>query len=160
MTTTSKAKMPLAELYALWAKLGDIPTGLDSDDVDCLEESFLHFSAGIPRENVWHWFEQQHPAFVTGDVMQGIRREDVLASEAAAAPAVDTSHWSYVAGHKSGRTRDLAERGIMAFGLDMASDETTRRNVILWLAGFDAGIAEVSGPNFVRPRTWGDKAPQ
>jgi hypothetical protein len=74
--THSLAKQPLAALYVLWDKLGDLPTGFDSDNVDCLEEPFLDFPAGTPRESVWHWFEAQHPDFIVGDVMRGIRHAD------------------------------------------------------------------------------------
>jgi hypothetical protein len=83
MTTNSNAKTPLAKLYELWAKLGDIPTGFDGDDVDCLDEPFLHFAVGTPREDVWHWFEAQHPGFIVGEVMQGLHKADVVESEAA-----------------------------------------------------------------------------
>ncbi len=74
--TNSKTKQSLATLYALWAKLGDVPTGFEGENVDCLEEPFLDFPVGTHREDVWHWFEAQHPSFIVGDVMQGIRHED------------------------------------------------------------------------------------
>lgn len=51
------------ELKTLWRQLGDIPTVFKGDDVDQLELSFLHFPSGTPREEVWHWFEAQHPDF-------------------------------------------------------------------------------------------------
>lgn len=76
MTTNSIAKKSLAELYALWAKLGDIPTDSNGENLD---EPFLHFTAGTSREDVWHWFEAQNPGFIVGEVMQGIRRSDTPA---------------------------------------------------------------------------------
>lgn len=82
MTKNSKAKMTLAALYALWDKLGDVPTEFDGDNVDCLDEPFLDFAAGTPREDVWHWFEAQNPGFIVGDVMQGIRPADAPDCEA------------------------------------------------------------------------------
>lgn len=150
MTTNSKAKMSLAELYALWDKLNDTPTGYEGENLDCLEEAFLGFGIGTYREQVWHWFEKQHPGFIVGNVLQGIRRTDAPVCEAARlnptpkALAVDTSHWAYLQGRASGLTGDSAERGIMAFGLGCAVDADTVRSTRLWLAGFDAGIAEAN----------------
>lgn len=66
----------LAELYALWKKLGDIPTGFEGELVDCIEEPFEGFEIGTHREDIWHWFESQHPAFIVGEVMQGMRPTD------------------------------------------------------------------------------------
>jgi hypothetical protein len=82
MTTTPQNKPTLAALYALWDQLGDIPTGNTGDLVDCLDQPFLQFAAGTPRETVWHWFESQHPQFIVGDVMQGLRLTEASASEA------------------------------------------------------------------------------
>jgi hypothetical protein len=81
MTETPTNKKTLAELYALWDKLGDVPTGFDGDYVDCLEEPFLHFPVQTHRETVWHWFEAQHPDFIAGEVMQGVRRGDTTENQ-------------------------------------------------------------------------------
>lgn len=66
----------LAELYALWEKLGDVPTAENSSHAQVLDEPFLHFSVGTPCEDVWHWFEAQHPDFIAGEVMQGIYKTE------------------------------------------------------------------------------------
>lgn len=80
MTNTAistASQKPLSELYALWDKLGDVPTDENKDSVQVLDEPFLHFGVGTPCEDVWHWFEAQHPAFIAGEVMQGIRKSEV-----------------------------------------------------------------------------------
>lgn len=66
------ARFSLSDLYAKWDALGDVPIG----DDECIEEVFLDFEVGTHREEIWHWFERQHPLFVVGDVMQGIRHQD------------------------------------------------------------------------------------
>lgn len=89
MQDTTVSTLPLGQLYALWDKLGDIPTvppaGNEGDDDDStlpvgaegsIEEPFLHFPVGTHREDIWHWFEAQNPRFIVGDVMQGIRPPD------------------------------------------------------------------------------------
>tara|TARA_R110001583_G_C5667627_1_gene410386 strand:- start:1396 stop:1638 length:243 start_codon:yes stop_codon:yes gene_type:complete len=62
--------------YWWWDKLGNIPVSEGNDEVeaDTIEEAFLQFPVGTHREEIWHWFEAQHPEFVVGEVMQGIRR--------------------------------------------------------------------------------------
>lgn len=62
----------LTELYALWDRLGDVPTFPEGEQVDCIEEPFLHFPAGTHREDIWHWFESMNPRFLVGEVMQGV----------------------------------------------------------------------------------------
>lgn len=66
----------LPDYYQLWDALGDIPVSEsgEEDEADTIEASFLHFSVGTRREVIWRWFEAQHPDFVVGEVMQGIRR--------------------------------------------------------------------------------------
>lgn len=67
--------MSLQSLYELWDRLRDIPTEEDGDSgIYCIDEGFLHFAIGTPCETIWHWFEEQHPDFIVGDVMQGIRK--------------------------------------------------------------------------------------
>jgi len=58
----------LAELRALWGVLGDVPVADDG----AIEIPYLHFGAGTPREEIWRWFEAQHPRLIVGDVQQGI----------------------------------------------------------------------------------------
>lgn len=60
----------MQELYALWDKFGDV---LVTDD-GLLDEPFEQFSRGTDREEIWHWFEAQHPDFIVGEVLQGKRR--------------------------------------------------------------------------------------
>jgi hypothetical protein len=61
----------LQELYSLWGKLGDIPTVFEGENVDTIEQPFLHFPIGTHRETIWSWFEAQHPEFIVGEVMVG-----------------------------------------------------------------------------------------
>lgn len=65
----------LQELYFLWDQLSDVPVADGSGALapDTLDGTFLHFSAGTPREEVWRWFEAQHPQFSVGDVQRGLR---------------------------------------------------------------------------------------
>lgn len=74
----------MLELKALWTLLGDVPVASGSDDdagdvadaakfpADAIEEPYLHFPAGTPREDIWHWFEAQNKHFVVGEVLMGI----------------------------------------------------------------------------------------
>lgn len=68
--------LTLADYYAYWDMLSDIPVADVHDEFeDCaIEQPFLHFPAGTDREEIWHWFEAQHPDFVVGEVQQGKRR--------------------------------------------------------------------------------------
>lgn len=45
------------DLQELWGQLGNVPVDVDG----YLEAPFLHFAVGTDREDVWHWFEAQHP---------------------------------------------------------------------------------------------------
>jgi len=69
MTTTHRddhaSAQDLETLKRLWKALGETPTDADG----CLEEAFQHFPAGTQREEVWHWFEAQNPAFCVGELM-------------------------------------------------------------------------------------------
>lgn len=81
----------LRELYKQWANFGDTPVfPEDTDDTetadgysaDSIEEEFLSFPIGTPREDIWHWFEDQHPEFLVGEVMNGNSKNlDHLSSE-------------------------------------------------------------------------------
>lgn len=71
--------LTLMALYALWEQLGDIPVFPERTpdfEMDSIEEPFLHFAVGTPREDIWRWFESQNAKFIVGDVMQGIRHCD------------------------------------------------------------------------------------
>ena len=69
--------LTLQDYYKLWEDLGNKPVAQSyEDDPDTLQSAFLHFPVGTHREDIWHWFEDQHPEFIVGEVMQGIRRQD------------------------------------------------------------------------------------
>ncbi len=59
----------LQELYTLWDLLADIPV----TDYGKTKQSFLHFPKHTDREDIWRWFEEQNPAFLVGEVMEGKR---------------------------------------------------------------------------------------
>lgn len=73
----------MLELKALWDVLGDVPV-FDRSDYDAeaissvtlkdgdIEVPYLHFPAGTPREDIWHWFEAQNKRFIAGEVLMGI----------------------------------------------------------------------------------------
>jgi hypothetical protein len=64
-----KTSKTMLELLTLWKQLGDVPTVFEGEDVDTIEEVFLHFPIGTHREEIWHWFEQQNPEFIVGEIM-------------------------------------------------------------------------------------------
>lgn len=68
--------LSLDDYYALWDQLGavSIADGHFEYDDGAIEQPFLDFPAGTPRETIWHWFESQHPDFIVGEVQQGIRQ--------------------------------------------------------------------------------------
>ncbi|WP_321966977.1 hypothetical protein [Burkholderia cepacia] len=78
--------LALAELYRLWDDLSDVSV----DDRGVMQAGYRHFPAGILRDEIWHWFESQHPRFVVGDVMNGVRYLDPqLASDNPGTTAMD-----------------------------------------------------------------------
>lgn len=74
--------LTLADCYFWWDRLGDIPTADGNFEYKdgAIEQPFLHFPAGTHREEIWHWFETQHPEFVVGEVMKGIRKSTAESS--------------------------------------------------------------------------------
>jgi hypothetical protein len=49
----------------LWAELGDIPINEDDEiDVD-----WHIFTKGTPKEDIWHWFENEFDLSVAKDLM-------------------------------------------------------------------------------------------
>ena len=70
----SPINTPLVQLYALWDVLGN--TSFSSDGQTTVAP-FLQFPPGTERETIWRWFESQNPAFLVGEVIQGIRRQAV-----------------------------------------------------------------------------------
>lgn len=72
LTFGAELKCTLADLYALWDKLADVPVAENSR----IEEAFHCFDAGTPVHDVWRWFEKKHRSFIVGDVQQGIRVKD------------------------------------------------------------------------------------
>lgn len=69
----------LSDLYAKWGQLSDVTI----DEEGAIDEPFLHFSKGTPREEIWAWFERRNPKFVVAELQRGIRRsdEEAVASE-------------------------------------------------------------------------------
>lgn len=53
--------MPLkqrdTELEKLWDEFADVPMNPDTEK---MEDAFLHFPAGTPREDIWHWFDERY----------------------------------------------------------------------------------------------------
>ena len=66
----------LKQLYALWDCLSDVPVSEDEDGALITDGPFLRFELGTPIEDIWHWFEDQNPNFICGEVMSGIRRTE------------------------------------------------------------------------------------
>lgn len=62
----------LSDLYAKWDQLSDVAI----DEEGAIDEPFLHFSKGTPREEIWAWFERRNPKFVVAELQRGIRRSD------------------------------------------------------------------------------------
>lgn len=62
---------PFQDLLLLWKKLGNVPTGNEGENVEQIEEDFLHFPIGTHREVIWHWFEKRNSRFVVGKAMSG-----------------------------------------------------------------------------------------
>lgn len=44
-------------LEELWEQFSDVPMNPESE---CIEERFMGWGAGVPREEIWHWFDQRH----------------------------------------------------------------------------------------------------
>lgn len=38
----------------LWSDFGDTPVNSE----DCIDNKFLHFDVGTPKEEVWGWFDE------------------------------------------------------------------------------------------------------
>lgn len=69
-----RAACRLSELYRLWDQLCEIPCHFAPASGEALcSQAFLHFRADTPREQVWAWFERQHPAFCVGAILEGKR---------------------------------------------------------------------------------------
>lgn len=68
--------LTLSDYYYWWDMLGEVPIadGHFEYEDGAIEQPFLDFPAGTPRAEIWRWFEAQHPEFVVGEVMQGIRK--------------------------------------------------------------------------------------
>jgi hypothetical protein len=64
----------LATLYELWDALENVPVLITRQNDVVTDEPFQEFETGTSIEDIWHWFEAQHPSFIVGEVQQGIRR--------------------------------------------------------------------------------------
>ena len=53
------------EAKKLWKELRDIPVDEDDDT----EQEFIHFPKGTPKEDIWHWFEDEYDLSVAKDLM-------------------------------------------------------------------------------------------
>lgn len=62
-----KEKFKRAKL--LWEYFGDIPIN-EQEEID---DVFLHFPKGTPREDIWHWFEEEFDLSVAEDLIYHIR---------------------------------------------------------------------------------------
>lgn len=62
--------MALPSLYRRWDQLADVPVCSVDERV---QADFEHFRSGTAREEIWRWFESQHPDFILAEVMAGIR---------------------------------------------------------------------------------------
>ena len=65
--------LTLRDYYRWWDQLGDIPVSEGKGDVEAgaIEQPFLHFPAGTRSEEIWRWFEAQHPDFSVSAFKQG-----------------------------------------------------------------------------------------
>ena len=45
------------KIEKLWEQFEDGPM---NPDTECMDASFLGFPAGTHREEIWHWFDEQH----------------------------------------------------------------------------------------------------
>lgn len=59
MTEKNKAAISDEELEKLWDDF-DITCDEDEDGSLLIAEPFLHFPIGTDREDVWHWFDENH----------------------------------------------------------------------------------------------------
>lgn len=41
----------------MWEEFEDIPVNCETERI---EQDFLHFPVGTPREDIWHWFDEMH----------------------------------------------------------------------------------------------------
>ena len=55
----------LKTLKELWESFASVPVNNDDE----IEESFLCFSEGTPRFDVWHWFDDRCPNNLHDDLM-------------------------------------------------------------------------------------------
>lgn len=55
----------------LWNQFSDIPM---DPETETMEEPFLHFPAGTSREDIWHWFDVNHP----GGIVYLLYKDDTL----------------------------------------------------------------------------------
>lgn len=45
------------EIEELWRQFEDVPMNPYTEDI---EEDFMHFPSGTPREDIWHWFDEHY----------------------------------------------------------------------------------------------------
>lgn len=49
-------KMKDVEIEKLWDELEDVPI----DENECIDIDWRNWSKGTHREEIWHWFDEQH----------------------------------------------------------------------------------------------------
>lgn len=47
-------------LEQFWEELEDVPFSENKDGELILEKDWLYFLAGTTREEIWHWFDDNH----------------------------------------------------------------------------------------------------
>lgn len=50
------------EIEKLWDELEDVPI----DENECLDVDWQGWSKGTHREEIWHWFDEQHSKALVG----------------------------------------------------------------------------------------------
>jgi hypothetical protein len=60
----------MQELCNLWNDLADVVT-----NDGCIDDAFVHFEAGTAVEDIWHWFEEQNPAFTAAGAGNRINKD-------------------------------------------------------------------------------------
>ncbi len=54
---STMCNIPDPEIEELWRQFEDVPMNPITEEI---EEGFLFFPIGTSREEIWHWFDEQH----------------------------------------------------------------------------------------------------
>ena len=63
------------EIEKAWADFADVPMNPETEEI---EQDFMHFPAGTNREEIWHWFDENHSKGVA-HLLYG--KEDIKCSD-------------------------------------------------------------------------------